>query len=168
MVDYYALQAVFAGIDKADREFDRDPAVGRRRRELERARRELPMLVERIDPSLLDPGSQQEVAEWEARLGASSDLWEALRTVSLDSENGAKLEARPDGSIVSGGERPERDTYTVVAETALERVTGFRLDATGAASRNSSSTSRRSGRYARSGTGGVSVTRLFTSSLEDC
>ena len=30
--DYYALQAVFAGVDRADREFDPDPAVRARRR----------------------------------------------------------------------------------------------------------------------------------------
>ncbi len=33
---YYSLQAVFAGIDRADRAYDVDPAVARRRRELER------------------------------------------------------------------------------------------------------------------------------------
>ncbi|MBL8842940.1 MAG: PSD1 domain-containing protein [Planctomycetes bacterium] len=32
--DYYALQAVFAGVERADREFDRDPAVAARRAQL--------------------------------------------------------------------------------------------------------------------------------------
>src|SRR5690606_31615654 len=32
--DYYALQAVFAGVDRADRPFDRDPKVHRQRQSL--------------------------------------------------------------------------------------------------------------------------------------
>ena len=32
--DYYSLQAVFAGIDRADRPYDEDPAIGRQRRQL--------------------------------------------------------------------------------------------------------------------------------------
>jgi len=32
--DYYRLQAVFAGVDRADRPYDEDPAIGSRRREL--------------------------------------------------------------------------------------------------------------------------------------
>lgn len=34
--DYYGLQAVFAGVDRADRTFDADPAVAKKRRELTR------------------------------------------------------------------------------------------------------------------------------------
>src|SRR5207244_3778661 len=33
--DYYALQAVFAGVDRADRMVDLDPAVAAKRRELQ-------------------------------------------------------------------------------------------------------------------------------------
>ena len=39
--DYYRLQAVFAGIDRADRPYDPDPVVGRTRRELVARTREL-------------------------------------------------------------------------------------------------------------------------------
>lgn len=35
MKDYYSLQAVFAALDRADREYDLDPEVGRRRRVLQ-------------------------------------------------------------------------------------------------------------------------------------
>ena len=40
--DYYGLQAVFAGVDRADRAFDPDPAVGWRRQMLEIDRRIMP------------------------------------------------------------------------------------------------------------------------------
>jgi hypothetical protein len=39
--DYYGLQAVFAGVDRADRSYDPDPTVHRRRRALAAARREV-------------------------------------------------------------------------------------------------------------------------------
>ena len=38
--DYYSLQAVFAGVDRADRPYDNDPAGIRRRRRLLAERRE--------------------------------------------------------------------------------------------------------------------------------
>ena len=40
--DYYGLQAVFAGVDRADRAYDPDPDVGRLRRVLEIDRRIMP------------------------------------------------------------------------------------------------------------------------------
>src|SRR5947199_5802747 len=39
--DYYSLQAVFAGVDRADRQFDLDPGVYARRRPLLGRRRDL-------------------------------------------------------------------------------------------------------------------------------
>ena len=39
--DYYALQAVFAGVERAEREFDRDPAIAARREAIARARAEV-------------------------------------------------------------------------------------------------------------------------------
>ncbi|MEM7387838.1 MAG: DUF1549 domain-containing protein, partial [Verrucomicrobiota bacterium] len=38
MEDYYSLQSVFAALDRADRSYDRDPATGRRRSDLESAK----------------------------------------------------------------------------------------------------------------------------------
>lgn len=39
--DYYGLQAVFAALDRADREYDDDPVVARTRTELQKTRRQL-------------------------------------------------------------------------------------------------------------------------------
>ena len=51
--DYYSLQAVFAGVDRADRPFDRDPATNARRHEiLERKRKlqiELQPLLDKVE-----------------------------------------------------------------------------------------------------------------------
>jgi len=48
--DYYALQAVFAGVDRADRPFDPDPAVHARRRTLEAEARFLSAKAAAITP----------------------------------------------------------------------------------------------------------------------
>ena len=47
--DYYALQAVFAGVDRADRAYDVDPAVHRNRIALQKEKEAL----ERNDPALI-------------------------------------------------------------------------------------------------------------------
>jgi hypothetical protein len=49
--DYYALQAVFAGVDRADRVFDDDPAVTARRKALEAERQALAPGRGRASPS---------------------------------------------------------------------------------------------------------------------
>jgi hypothetical protein len=46
--DYYALQAVFAGIDRADRSYDRDPDVARRRAECTAAKAALDLQLTAI------------------------------------------------------------------------------------------------------------------------
>ena len=76
--DYYSLQAVFAGTDRADRPYDPDSSLARKRRELTSRRDAL----RRRDPtalaSLLNPESQAEVKSWEARLGAKPPVWGVL------------------------------------------------------------------------------------------
>ncbi len=50
--DYYALQAVFAGVDRANRPYDRDPAVHQERQELLREQRGLDRARKELDPVL--------------------------------------------------------------------------------------------------------------------
>src|SRR5580765_4397083 len=60
--DYYALQAVFAGVDRANRIYDLDPAVHRRRQALLRLRKR----VERGERDLLLAAeTQDDLAAWE-------------------------------------------------------------------------------------------------------
>ena len=59
--DYYALQAVFAGVERANGTFDSDPALHARRQELRRQWRRL----ERRDPEFLfSPEARAEVLRW--------------------------------------------------------------------------------------------------------
>jgi hypothetical protein len=69
--DYYALQAVFAGVDKAERAYDTDPKLAARRKQLADEKRRLLGLHGKAEPWLLTPGMQAEVAAWEKNLLAS-------------------------------------------------------------------------------------------------
>ncbi len=65
--DYYGLQAVFAGIDKAPRQYDADPAVTRARTELVTQRSAIEHRREKKDTTLLAPELQAKVFEWQKR-----------------------------------------------------------------------------------------------------
>lgn len=56
--DYYRLQAVFAALDRADRSYDPDPQVARRRAELDRRRHELESRRSRLERSVRDAAGE--------------------------------------------------------------------------------------------------------------
>src|SRR5262245_14714408 len=126
--EYYKLQAVFAGVDKAERAFDADPKIARLRRDLAARKSELPALAARADPSLLAEAVQVEVAAWEKKLTESSIGWQILEPETFTSSGGATLTKQPDGSLLSSGNRPEKDTCSIVASTTAARITGLRLE----------------------------------------
>jgi hypothetical protein len=113
--EYYALQAVFAGVDKANRPYDQDPKLAARRRELQER-------MKRMDE---EKAPSAEVAAWENALKPAPP-WRAPEILEIKSEHGSTLTRQPDGSILAAGTRPERDTYTLVMRTG--RVTGLRVD----------------------------------------
>jgi cytochrome c551/c552/multidrug efflux pump subunit AcrA (membrane-fusion protein) len=78
--DYYRLQAVFAGVDRADREFDADPAVARRRRELAARKASLVERQTALDARIAAVTSA-EIAAVDAHL---NDLAAALAAVPAD------------------------------------------------------------------------------------
>jgi hypothetical protein len=125
--DYYALQAVFAGVGRGDVSYDPDPAVGRKRTEL----RATLAAIDRNDPSLNDrldsPALRKAVAEWEACNRGAGIVWQVPEFGRITSEHGSVLAKQPDGSIRSEGPRPERDTYTLTARVAAG-VTAVRLE----------------------------------------
>ena len=110
--DYYALQAVFAGVDRANRVYDADPAVHGRRQALTRDRKRVARGDREI---LLAANTQREVAEWERALAENKVEWKVIEPQTFVSVGGATLVRQPDGSLLAGGPRPERDTYTITA-----------------------------------------------------
>jgi hypothetical protein len=65
--DYYSLQSVFAAVDRADRPYDEDPAISRRRRELSDQRHRLENEAKRLDAQIHDQAGP-ELARLEKRI----------------------------------------------------------------------------------------------------
>lgn len=126
--EYYALQAVFAGTDKADRPFDLDPQIGRRRRELLAEKAALPQRVAQGDTTLLGGMTRRELAAWEKQLADASALWKTLKPASPRSGAGATLKAYDDDTVLASGNRPDKDTYTLICRSPLKTLTGLRLE----------------------------------------
>jgi mono/diheme cytochrome c family protein len=126
--EYYGLQAVFAGVDRAEREYDPDPAVAARRRELTREKARLEGLRGTAAPELLAPAVQAEVAAWEKQAATQVAAWVPLDPVMYRSAGGATLTKQPDLSLLAGGQRPDVDTYTIAADTDLQEISGVRLE----------------------------------------
>ncbi|MBC7965043.1 MAG: DUF1549 domain-containing protein, partial [Fuerstia sp.] len=122
--DYYALQAVFAGVLKGDIPYDNDPDTGRERHRLQ----SLIASADQRDATVLrDPAHAELIASWIAERGDDA-TWRPLTLESFLSTEGASLTLTPDNVILSGGTLPDKDTYVVNASTALDRITALRLD----------------------------------------
>jgi hypothetical protein len=123
--DYYALQAVFAGVDRADRAYDADPVLHRRRQDLLRQKRG----IEQGDRGFLFAAeSRREVEEWERAQSGRRVDWRIIEPQKFLSTGGATLALQPDNSILAGGAKPERDTYTITAKPSGARVTAVRVE----------------------------------------
>ncbi|HYT61878.1 MAG TPA: DUF1549 and DUF1553 domain-containing protein [Haliangiales bacterium] len=123
--DYYALQAVFAGVDRANRVYDPDPPVHARRQALLRDRQR----VERGDRALLlAANTRHQLAEWEESLAAHQVAWKVIVPRTFVSLGGATLTRQVDNSLLAGGPRPDRDTYTITAPSPLSEITAVRLE----------------------------------------
>ena len=75
--DYYALQAVFAGIDRADRQYDADPAVAERRRTLNAEQASLEEQLATIKEQL-EKITSPEIARLDAQVAALQAELDAL------------------------------------------------------------------------------------------
>ena len=122
--DYYALQAVFAGVLKGDVAYDEDTAVHQQRQRWQA----LLAAADRRDAAILLAADNAPLTDrWLAQRGTGA-RWLPLVAETFLSAEGAMLTRGADGVIVAGGALPERDTYTIAATTALERITALRLN----------------------------------------
>ena len=67
-------------------------------------------------------------AAWEATGKLDPTVWNPLEMTSGSSDSGAILTKESDQSIVVSGTNTLTDTYTVIAKTSAEDVTGFRIE----------------------------------------
>jgi mono/diheme cytochrome c family protein len=80
--DYYRLQAIFAALDRADRPYDPDPAVGRRRMLLMARQRDLERKLHALDAT--KPPDGQRAAEVARTRNERTDVARALEAVKHD------------------------------------------------------------------------------------
>ncbi len=126
--EYYNLQAVFAGTDKANRSYDPDPQVAQQRREILAGLEQLEQQRSHPDSELLLPRVQAEVAQWEQQWQQTVAQWQVLEPAEFSSEHGSVLSLQPDHSLLAQGYRPDQDTYTIEADCDLSELTGIRLE----------------------------------------
>ena len=127
--EYFGLQAVFAGVDRADRPYDPDPEINRRRQELLKQRTALDTEREPYTREmLLGAAMQSTVEQWEQAAAPRVVIWTPLDPMIMTSAEGAQLSRQPDRSVLSQGDTPEVDTYTITAHTELENITAIRLE----------------------------------------
>lgn len=121
--DYYALQSVFAGIIEGDIPFDGDTKIAQQRRRWQ----SLLSAAESQDKTvLLTADNEALVADWAKQQGPAVK-WTTLAYESFISTEGAML-SRSGEVIISGGAKPEMDTYVITATASLASITAVRLD----------------------------------------
>ncbi len=123
--DYYALQAVFSGVERANRVFDPDPEVHRRRQELLHRRRRL----DRGDSNLLHAATTRATVDaWRVRNVTAPATWREIPAQTHIPTATGVLTRQADGSFLASGMTPERDTYTVLAPAPSGRVAAIQLE----------------------------------------
>ena len=131
--EYYGLQAVFAGVDRADRPYDLDPkAESLRAAACSPKRTDLRIAAERARRSQARPGDSRGDRRGTGRLGVGRGRVDRLGDArSVDVHVGRGRDADEAGRTArsgSAGRRPEADTYTIVARTGLKGITAVRLE----------------------------------------
>lgn len=120
--DYYALQAVFAGILKGDISYDADRNTAAQRRRLIAIRD-----AEASSPTLRSEFAQQLIEAWLTQRGPGA-RWHSMPLQSYVSLGGATLTQSPDGTLLASGTNPDTDTYVLTAKPSLQRITALRLE----------------------------------------
>ncbi len=128
--DYYALQAVFAGVERADRAYDMDPGLHRERQSLLQRKRAIARKEKDVEAELKSATGQGQVANWELRQREAemTARWQVLKPAQLAATDGSVLSTEADHSVVCGGPTPARDTYRVAVAGPLTGITAFRLE----------------------------------------
>lgn len=126
--DYYALQAVFAGTEKAEKLYDLAPTTNVQRQQLLRRKIALDTRDEALIGRYVTPELEEQLRQWEQSLAGQDPRWTVLTPVAVRSDAGTEFQMQPDGSVLATGPRPEKDTYTISVTTRLAQVTAVRLE----------------------------------------
>ena len=123
--DYYALQAVFAGVSEGDVPFDADPKIASERQmwlNLQEA-------AERHDEKIVLQQENEKLAlEWVGKVNFTDNNWTVLKTLKSSTTDATELHVENDLSIIANGKAPEKDNYTIITELPVNRLATIRLD----------------------------------------
>ena len=122
--DYYALQAVFAGILKGNIQYDTDAQTAHRRQELTRIKQ----AAQALDAAILEAPVAKGLIDAIASSLDQRPTFKPLELQSFVSLEGATLTKDTEFSYVASGTSPETDTYVLTAKVPLEKITALRLD----------------------------------------
>ena len=123
--EYYSLQAVFAGVDRAERPFDTDARTQAERTRLLNEKRAL----QQPDAAILtSPEVIEKVAAWEEERRKREEAWVPFEIVTVVSTGGATLTRQDDGSWFASGTRPKADSYIVTAHRPAGEIGAIRLE----------------------------------------
>lgn len=126
--DYYSLQAVFSGVERANRVFDRNPDIHQRRQTLLARRRSLEKIRRSGAAELMSSQIQDEVTAWERDLGQARAAWKVLVPRSAESSDGTTLKILDDASVLAIDTIPEQETYTLSLAPPPGKITALRLE----------------------------------------
>jgi hypothetical protein len=129
--EYYGLQAVFAGVDRADRPFDADSKTHVRRTELLVRKRAIAQRAPQVLAVIDSPKTQKKVADAVAALESRANDWtplDVVKVVGMGAAEGALFARQEDDSWLVRGTRPDKDTFVVTARTNLQGLRALRLE----------------------------------------
>jgi len=121
--DYYALQAVFAGLIEGDIPFDEDKTIAQSRKRWQTL---LNAADSKDKTALLAPENASLVGAWEKTQGAPVK-WTPLSYESFVSAEGSSLKRMGD-TLLSSGAKPDKDSYIITSSVPLTKITALRLD----------------------------------------
>ena len=126
--DYYRLLSTFTTTVRSNIDLDLDPKETQRsKRVFDQQHKPYVDRLAAFEKTMLPRLFQA----WEEAGGKLDDsaAWLLLAPTEIRSSGGATLTAQADGSLLATGVNPDFDKYTFIAETKLEKITGFRLEA---------------------------------------
>lgn len=126
--DYYAFYAFFNQTEDADRGAPVMPTPTAQQSErIAKLQAEAEALEKRLAEK--PEGFAQAFAQWQAQF-EDRPLWRPLAKSAFSSKRGVTLSQLGDGTLVAGGEQPDKDTWTLTLDLpAGETVTALRIDA---------------------------------------
>jgi hypothetical protein len=137
--EYYQLSAYFNSIDESGANDDRGYAkpvisLATPEQETQLQEKRAAEALARKQRDELETKLREDQASWEDSVrGVGAKLaeidWQVLKPEEVTSENGAKLTAQADGSVLVSGLNPDVDDLIFTAVTQVQGVTAVRLEA---------------------------------------